>query len=58
VKPVAVMGGVSAAAWLAAALVVDRRTGIEILFGMMVRWWQLPVPGYWLNGFTGSVRKY
>jgi len=52
------MGGVSAAAWLAAALVVDRRTGIEILFGMMGPLVQLPVPGYWLNGFTGSVRKY
>jgi hypothetical protein len=29
------MGCVSAASWLVAAFVVDRRTGIEILFGML-----------------------
>ena len=29
------MGSVSAASWFVAALVVDRRTGIEILFGML-----------------------
>ena len=29
------MGCVSAASWFVAALVVDRRTGIEILFGML-----------------------
>ena len=34
-KPVASMGCVSAASWFVAALVVDRRTGIEILFGML-----------------------
>ena len=34
-KPVASMGSVSAASWFVAALIVDRRTGIEILFGML-----------------------
>ena len=34
-KPVASMGCASAASWFIAALVVDRRTGIEILFGML-----------------------
>ncbi len=29
------MGSVSAASWFVAALVVDRRTGVEILFGML-----------------------
>ena len=29
------MGSVSAASWFVAALIVDRRTGIEILFGML-----------------------
>ena len=29
------MGSVSAASWFVAALLVDRRTGIEILFGML-----------------------
>jgi len=35
VKPVASMGCVSAASWFVVALLVDRRTGIEILFGML-----------------------
>lgn len=34
-KPVAWMGCVGAASWFAAALMVDRQTGIEILFGML-----------------------
>ena len=34
-KPVAAMGSFSAASWFVAALLVDRRTGIEILFGML-----------------------
>src|SRR5215475_13047168 len=34
-KPVAEMGCVSTASWLITALMVDRRTGIEILFGML-----------------------
>ena len=34
-KPVAAMSCASAASWFIAALVVDRRTGIEILFGML-----------------------
>jgi len=34
-KPVAYMGSASVLSWLIAALVVDERTGIEILFGML-----------------------
>jgi len=34
-KPIAMMGCVSTASWFIAALIVDRRTGIEILFGML-----------------------
>lgn len=34
-RPVASMGSVSAASWFVAALIVDRRTGVEILFGML-----------------------
>ena len=34
-KPVPAMGSFSAASWLVVALMVDRRTGIEILFGML-----------------------
>src|SRR5206468_1653811 len=34
-KPAAAMVCVSAGSWFVAALLVDRRTGIEILFGML-----------------------
>ncbi len=34
-KPVAYMASASVLSWLIAALVVDQRTGIEILFGML-----------------------
>jgi len=34
-KPVAYMASASVLSWLIAALVVDERTGIEILFGML-----------------------
>src|SRR5919201_1154967 len=34
-KPVAYMDSASVLSWLIAALVVDQRTGIEILFGML-----------------------
>jgi hypothetical protein len=34
-RPVASIGSVSAVSWFLAALLVDRQTGIEILFGML-----------------------
>jgi hypothetical protein len=34
-KPVASMATASALSWVIAALIVDQRTGIEILFGML-----------------------
>jgi hypothetical protein len=34
-KPVVSMGCVGAGSWIVVALVFDRRTGIEILFGML-----------------------
>jgi len=34
-KPIAAMGYASAASWSIAAIMVDRQTGIEILFGML-----------------------
>jgi hypothetical protein len=34
-KPVAYMAGLSAASWVVAAVIVERRTSIEILFGML-----------------------
>jgi len=34
-KPVASMAAASGLSWIIAALIVDRRTGIEILFGML-----------------------
>jgi hypothetical protein len=34
-KPIAYMAAVSVTSWLIAALIVDRRTSVEILFGML-----------------------
>jgi hypothetical protein len=34
-KPIAYMAAASIASWLAAAAVVDRRTSLEVLFGML-----------------------
>jgi len=34
-KPVAALAAAGGASWFVAALVVDQRTGIEILFGML-----------------------
>ena len=56
-KPIGAMAAAGGVSWLIAALVVDQRTGIEILFGMLGPLAATPQPGRWLNGSTGDVLR-